>query len=79
MKKILIALTILFITSCAQDPISIHRSNNINIKIELLFEYENIKMYRFYDNGQYHYFTKNITITTQNCGKNCTYQEIIKT
>jgi len=55
MKKVLIAAT-LFLIGCAGDPISTTKSNNSEYKIELLFEHDGCKVYRFYD-GRYVYWT----------------------
>ena len=78
MKKLLLILILgLTITSCKHDPVSSSREG-LDIKVDLLFEKDGIKMYRFYDNGQSHYYTnKGETITTQQSGKT-TYQENIQ-
>lgn len=78
MKKILLlSILVLTITSCTHDPISSSKEG-VNIKVDLLFEKDGIKMYRFSDNGQFHYYTdRGETITTQQSGKT-TYQENIK-
>ena len=45
----------------------------------LLFEKDEIKVYRFYDKYHWHYFTsKNETISTQIYGKSIYFQENIK-
>jgi hypothetical protein len=78
MKKLLLILILgLTITSCKHDPVSSSREG-LDIKVDLLFEKDGIKMYRFYDNGRCHYYTnKGETITTQQSGKT-TYQENIQ-
>lgn len=78
MKKLLLILILgLTITSCEHNPISFSREG-VGIKVDLLFEKDGIKMYRFFDNGRYHYYTnRGETISTQQSGKT-TYQENIK-
>jgi hypothetical protein len=47
-------------------------------EVEYLFDKDGVKVYRFWDNGHYHYFTtKGETISTQTAGKT-TYSENIK-
>jgi hypothetical protein len=78
MKKLLLILILgLTITSCKHDPLSSSKVG-FDIKVDLLFEKDGIKMYRFLDNGRYHYYTnRGETISTQQSGKT-TYQENIK-
>jgi hypothetical protein len=48
------------------------------MEVDLLFEKDGIKMYRFFDNGHFHYYTnRGETLSTQQSGKT-TYQENIK-
>jgi hypothetical protein len=72
---ILSLLALSLLSSCYHDPQSSTTTGN-DIKIELLFEHDGIRMYRFND-GHYHYFTsKGETITSQSSGKT-TYEETI--
>ena len=64
MKKMLTAIVLfclVFIFSgCSSRYKSIKTTipeNNPTYKIHYLFEYEGVKMYRFYDNERYVYFT----------------------
>ena len=76
-KLLLISILGLTITSCEHDPISSSKVG-LDIKVDLLFEKDGIKMYRFSDNGRYHYYTnRGETISAQQSGKT-TYQENIK-
>lgn len=76
-KLLLISILGLTITSCVNDPISSSKEG-VGIKVDLLFEKDGIKMYRFSDNGRYHYYTnRGEAISTQQSGKT-TYQENIK-
>ena len=74
MKKNIILLFAL--TACAVPSIKTEQSSNSNIDVELLFEYDSIKVYRFKDNGMFHYFTKDMTIKTYKSGKT-TKEEVI--
>lgn len=78
MKKLLLILILgLTINSCTHDPISSSREG-LDMEVDLLFEKDGIKMYRFFDNGHFHYYTnRGETISTQQSGKT-TYQENIK-
>ena len=86
MKKIL-AIWIAFITlgailfgACTNEPMSSERlGKDDGFAVEYLFEKDGVKMYRFLDNGHYHYFTtKGETISVQRVDKNTTYNENIK-
>lgn len=57
MKNLLIlALICTFISSCAKTAQEEVTTNNRNFKVELLFEVDGCKVYRFIDNG-YRYFS----------------------
>jgi hypothetical protein len=78
MVKYLTLATALLLTSCANDPISSeHVGKNDAFKVEYLFEKDGIKIYRFLDNGRYHYFTTGgTTMSTYHSNKQ-TYTEDI--
>jgi hypothetical protein len=71
--KVILATTIFFFvlvvfTACEKQAQSSTIKGN-NIEVELLFEQDSVKVYRFYD-GRYHYFTtRGETMTTQRKGK----------
>jgi hypothetical protein len=76
-KLLLISILGLTITSCVNDPISSSKEG-LDMEVDLLFEKDGIKMYRFFDNGHFHYYTnRGETITNQQSGRT-TYQENIK-
>lgn len=57
-----IAIALVFIgcflvESCAQPPIHRSKTNNPNLDCSLLFEHDGINVYRFYDDGRFHWFT----------------------
>ena len=59
MKRLLfIAVMVLGLSGCTKEPISKVASNNNSFDVELLFEADGCKVYRFYDGGDYHYFVK---------------------
>lgn len=65
---LLIAVTalILGLSSCAtRQPVSRQVSaNNKDYTVSYLFEHEGCKVYRFYDNGNYVYFTNSAGTVT---------------
>jgi len=79
MKKIIVALGItLLMTSCLNEAQS-KSHEGIEFEVEFLFEKDGVKMYRFYDNGRYHYYTdRGETMTSQSEGKYGTYEENIQ-
>jgi hypothetical protein len=65
------------LAGCYKDPQSTKIEGN-GVKVDLLFEHNGIKMYRFLDGGHYHYFTdRGETMSEQGTGKNY-YEENIK-
>ncbi len=79
MKKSIILIGIaLLATSCLKESQS-RSHEGIEFEVEFLFEKDGVKMYRFYDNGRYHYYTnKGETTSTQDEGKGNTYEENIQ-
>ena len=83
MKKI-IGLLLISITlvSCVGDGIEKSKTNNDDYEVTYLFEKDGVKVYRFYDGLNYHYFTSGgETITTQTGGSSKNenrYEENIK-
>ena len=60
MKLLTLLLVYSTLMGCraAQIPISKQNAkNNMTYKVEYLFEHDGCKVYRFYDNGNYVYFT----------------------
>jgi hypothetical protein len=70
MKHLIIALGIaLSLSSCGKKAQSTSTEGN-DIKVEFLFEKDGVKVYRFRDFGNYHYFTtRGESMTTQSSGK----------
>ena len=64
-----VAFFLVLIDSCTKQPQSTVTKGN-DIRVELMFEQDSVKVYRFMDNGDYHYFTTGgETMTTQRRGK----------
>jgi hypothetical protein len=82
MKKIIgLLLVSISLVSCYGDGIEKTKTNNDDYSVTYLFEKDGIKVYRFSDGLNYHYFTSGgETITTQTSGSkhHNEYQENIK-
>lgn len=77
MKNLLILLaTCTFLFSCTKEVVSVSRSNNPDIPVELLFEYDGVKVYRFKDNGRSIYYTDARGKTEWHTGKHSTKQSV---
>lgn len=72
MKKIVgLFLISITLTSCLGDGIERTTTNNDEYKVTYLFEKDGVKVYRFQDGLETHYFTTmGETITTQGSSKN---------
>jgi hypothetical protein len=70
MKKLFVILLAgILVSGCYKKPQSSEIEGN-GVNVEFLFEKDNIKVYRFFDGGRYHYFTsKGETMSTVNEGK----------
>jgi hypothetical protein len=80
MKKLLgLILIVVLFSSCMGDGIERTSTNNDEYKVTYLFEKDGVKVYRFHDGLETHYFTTlGETITTQGSSKNH-YEENITT
>lgn len=78
MQKIIPFIAILAFTSCSiSQPLSSEPSqNNVTYTVQYLFEHEGCKVYRFYDRGNYVYFTncrgESMAVTDSSIIKNTT-------
>jgi Domain of unknown function (DUF4884) len=70
MKKIIGLLLIsIILVSCVGNGIEKSKTNNDDYEVTYLFEKDGVKVYRFYDGMNFHYFTsRGETITTQTSG-----------
>ena len=61
--RLLLGLCFLFVavvtsTSCAKDPVRDGESNNPNVPVSVLFDYDGCRVYRFKDAGHFIYYAK---------------------
>jgi len=79
MKKIIGLLLIsIILVSCYGNGIEKSKTNNDDYDVTYLFEKDDVKVYRFSDGLNYHYFTsrgETITTQTSGSGKNETHRE----
>lgn len=74
----------MWLSSCKASPQETKQTSNAEIKVELLFEHEGVRMYRFQDGSRYHYYAVprsgwSSVMYTENCGKNCSREVSIPT
>jgi hypothetical protein len=68
----------LLLVACYSDPQEKQQSSNAGFTVDVLFDVEGCRVYRFGDGGRVHYFARcnGGTLTTgtrsEPCGKNCT-------
>lgn len=86
MKKIIaIALVAIALAGCKERlPLSSATTNNRDYEAAKLFTHDGCTVYRFYDYGNYRYFTKcehadSATSWNEYCGKGCSRQVAIDT
>lgn len=81
MKKALVLFALLFVSGCdfietkKPEPIEgMKRETQLDYSVEFLFETDGVKIYRFFNKGEYRYFaTKGGTILNQTQTKTRTY------
>lgn len=77
--KILIAMVlVVLLVACGRaEPVATDDTTNPKVTVDLLFEHDGCKVYRFKDSGNYRYFVNCPDRTTMMsghnvvCGKNC--------
>lgn len=57
MKKIFLLLVLVAFSGCQADPIRTEASGNPDVKVELIAEFEGIRVYRLNDGGQFVYIS----------------------
>jgi hypothetical protein len=74
MRNLLLLALTLASAACATEPVATAPTTNAGIQVDLLFEHDGCRVYRFRDLG-YHYFAKcggagpNATVLPERCGK----------
>ena len=73
-----IGISAVILAGCYAPPQAINASSNSQVPVELLFEHDGIKVYRFYDAGHAIYFTdtRGQTVRNRSNGKTTTYQQV---
>jgi hypothetical protein len=72
----IVAFFLVLIDSCTKSPQSTVTKGN-DIQVEYMFEQDSVKVYRFMDNGNYHYFTtRGETMSTKSTGKTSRQENI---
>jgi hypothetical protein len=77
-----VVLIALLCAACNKVPEETSQTSNPNVKVEKLFTHDGCTVYRFYDGGRDHYFSKcenakTQTISEQSCGRGCVRDEVI--
>lgn len=66
----------LVLSGCGKDPVFTSSTDNPNVAVSKMFEFEGCTVYRFKDAGNYVYYSNcpgtTQSFRTESCGKNCT-------
>ena len=56
--KLVLAITLALMVAwgCAETPVETSNSSNAHVNVDLLFEHDGARVYRFYDAGHYVYY-----------------------
>lgn len=79
-----LTLAVLLFAACYEDAVKTERSSNPAVRVELLFEHDGCRVYRFFDSAQAHYFAKcgggTASVSSPvGCGENCTRDDLVPT
>lgn len=79
--KRLFLLSLLFLSACGEEAVSTSSTNNPKVPVQLLFENDGCKVYRFKDGIRHHYYSdcRGQTMSSYSCGRNNTCDEEIPT
>jgi hypothetical protein len=82
---VLVALAALVAGCGVHDPVEKSATSNAAMGLDLLFEHDGVRVYRFLDAGRHHYYAvtygsitrqapsvSTFSTWSENCGKNCT-------
>jgi hypothetical protein len=56
MKRFPIVASLLVLGGCGVDPVETKPSNNPSVSVDVLFQVDGCKVYRFWDHGEARYF-----------------------
>lgn len=85
MKNIIAVCIAVALSACTGKPIETTRTDNTDFSVDFLFEKDGCYVYRFYDAGNYRYFSrcpgalKSEVSARVGCGKGCTTEQAIPT
>jgi hypothetical protein len=72
----ILAAASLVLAACGKDPVFTSSTDNPNVAVSKMFEFEGCTVYRFKDAGNYVYYSNcpgtTQSFRTESCGKNCT-------
>lgn len=54
---ILLVICLAFLSGCMEEGIKVESTTNVKVPITVLFEYDGVRVYRFFD-GEFHYFAR---------------------
>ncbi len=78
-KIALSILAIFLLASCYEKPKSTLVTDNSKIQVELLFEHDGVKVYRFFDSGRPIYYTDARGATNWHTGGKTNQKHIVQT
>ena len=80
-RAVLLLLAIsLLAAGCVANPVTREQTNNAEVAVDLLFEHEGVRVYRFTDGGRFHYYAvpragvhaESFSTWSEPCGRRCT-------
>lgn len=79
--SVIVLCVSLLLVGCQKRAQSKEKTSNEHFKIELLFEHDGVKVYRFGDAGRSVYYTdaRGQTAWIESCGKNCSRSVTVET
>lgn len=81
--RLALALLALALFGCANEPVSESQTNNKSMTVAHLFDHEGCAVYRFYDDGHFHYYAvcsdKRTSMIQQQPAGKMTYPEEMTT
>lgn len=77
LRTLALSLSVLLLSACSGKAENTVQSTNGKFQVEHLFDADGCTVYRFLDEGRFHYFSKcqgaiSQTNRQESCGKSCT-------